>query len=57
LGTDRPEAGGQVIRAHPGVLPGIPDRVIPLRHLPDRIRTDNDVYCLLDMDNTSGRSR
>jgi len=49
--------GGQVIRAHPEALHNFPDRVLPLRHLPDRLRADNDVYCLLDMDNSSGGRR
>jgi hypothetical protein len=33
------------------------DRVLPLCHLPDRLHVDNDVYCLLDMDNSSGGRR
>jgi hypothetical protein len=54
LSSSRPKAGGQVIRAPPEASRSFPDRVLPLRHLPDRLRADNDVYCLLDMDNTSG---
>jgi hypothetical protein len=33
------------------------DRVLPLRHLPGRLHADNDVYCLLDMDNSPGGKR
>jgi hypothetical protein len=57
LSSGRSKAGGQVIRAHPEALRNFPDRVLPLRHLPDRLRADNDVYCLLDMDNSSGGRR
>jgi hypothetical protein len=44
---------GQVVRAHPEALRHFPDRVLPLRHLPDGLRADNDVYCSLDMENSS----
>ena len=49
--------GGQVIRAHPEALRNFPDRGLPLPHLPDRLRAEYDIYCLLDMDNSSGGRR
>jgi hypothetical protein len=36
-----------------GDNPGRP----PLRHLPDRLRADNGVYCLLDMDSSIAREK
>lgn len=54
ISSSRHEGGGEGYTCLPRSAAKLPDRVLPLRHLPGRLHADNYVYSLLDMDSTSG---